>query len=139
MDYRKLAEEFLRLQVNNPPPFTPPKEMVVGGKGIVAYLSFVKDDVLVGELVEKLQLSSGRVAIALNMLEEKGLVVREKEKEDKRKVKVRVTEKGKKLAEETKTMLLDQLTSVLKGLGEVDASEFLRLHRKIIEYNNRQS
>lgn len=53
------------------------------------------DDMTVNDLAKKLDLTMGTVSIAINKLENKQFIERIKDNHDKRKVYVRLTEKGK--------------------------------------------
>ncbi len=136
MDYCKLAEAFLISQASNPPPFEPPKNITMGESGILSYLTFAHNNVLVGELVDRLGLSSGRVAIALKGLDKKGDIVRQQMSEDKRKYIVSVTDSGRQKAIDTRQHHVSELTKVFEYLGEKDTLEFIRLHERLINRRN---
>lgn len=58
------------------------------------------DNILVKELGEKLYLESNTLTPLLKKLEKKGLILREKDKNDKRKVYIKLSDKGKDLQKE---------------------------------------
>ena len=61
---------------------------------------FVKDGKLSGKLGETLQLSSGRMSSILKSLENKKLIIRSCDTEDKRNVRIRLTKRRKLQAEQ---------------------------------------
>ena len=132
MDYRKLAEDFFSKSFEKRTSFPePPKEISKGEIGITLYLTMKKDKILVGELSKELNLSSGRTAIALNSLEKKGYIMRDKSNEDKRKVVVGITEKGKEFALSKREKAINCMTKLLEYLGEDDAKTLIRILNKI--------
>lgn len=133
MDYQKLAEQFMIKSFAKEPPFTPPEDMSKGEVGILTYLTFFHSNVLSGELAKGLRLSSGRVAIALKSLERKGLVRREEDAKDRRKVVVNATPAGKKIATKQKEQALMELVNMFDYLGEDDTKELIRLYDRLLE------
>lgn len=136
MDYRKLAEQFMIDTFCKEPPFAPPEDMSKGETGILTYLSFVRNNVLSGELSKMLNLTSGRIASALKSLEKKGFVVRNTAADDSRKVVVSATKDGVNHANRQKEKALDDLTAILKHIGENDAKEFIRILYRIMNIDN---
>ncbi len=76
-------------------------------------------------------LSTARVTNILNSLERKTYVERTRDRTDRRKVIVCVTEAGKDYAAERYQEAIDDLKVLLTALGEEDAREYLRLMKKI--------
>lgn len=133
MDYKKIAEEFMKGIFGKEPPFSPPDSMSKGEVGILVYLTFIKETALAGELSEQLNLSSGRIAIALKGLEKKGFVKRTSGISDRRQVIVSATEAGKNHAIAEKEEGLNKTIKLLESLGEHDALEFMRILYKIYD------
>lgn len=90
------------------------------------------------ELAHKFSLTTARIATILNRLEEKGLIVREHDNKDRRKVYIHLTEAGAQLAEQKINELHERLDSLLEALGEDDAKEYLRLTKRVAEYMKQQ-
>lgn len=86
-----------------------------------------------GALADALDVSPARIAAILRSLEKKNLVRRGIDFKDKRRVIVKLTEKGAQFAENLKTEIDKQATALFESLGESDASEFIRLMKKISE------
>ena len=85
---------------------------------------------LAGEIVDRLGLTSGRVANIFKRLEEKGLVERLHDEVDRRRVYVTLTEAGAACARERYDVLVACNRAVLESLGEEDARAALRLMEK---------
>ena len=64
-----------------------------GEIGVLGYLAFEKDEATAGELSEKLNVTTARVAKILNSLEAKGYIKRTEDNQDKRKTLVRLKKK----------------------------------------------
>ncbi|MDR0886892.1 MAG: winged helix DNA-binding protein [Clostridiales Family XIII bacterium] len=88
---------------------------------------------LPSELSEKLGSSTARVATALGALEKKGLITREMDKTDRRKIIVTITDAGNELAYRENEQLMTWETRIFEKMGTKDAKEFIRLHKLYLE------
>ena len=141
MDYRQLAleltESFSRPRFAKREP-----EHAHGEFGILFFLHFNKikngvESFSSGDLSKALELSTGRMAIALNGLEKKGYINRKTDYVDRRRVIVSITEEGSAFAEAHHEKGLDRFEKMLRALGEEDAVEFVRITKRIAEqFNN---
>ena len=141
MDYRELAleltESFSRPRFAKREP-----EHAHGEFGILFFLHFNKikngvESFSSGDLSKALELSTGRMAIALNGLEKKGFIARKADYGDRRRVMVSITEEGSSFAETHHEKRLDRFEKMLSALGEEDAVEYVRITKRIIEqFNN---
>ena len=102
-----------------------------GEVGVLNYLVFDKGEATAGELSEKLNVSTARVASVLNSLESKEYVTRKVDSLDKRKTLVVITEKGKELAISTKKEITDMLLKIIDEVGYDDIKEYVRILQKI--------
>ena len=102
-----------------------------GEIGVLGYLVFDKDNVTSGELSEKLNVSTARVASILNSLEAKGYIIRNVDKLDKRKIYVKITMEGKLVANNIKNELMNKIINVVKEIGEEEIKEYVRISLKI--------
>lgn len=102
-----------------------------GEIGVLGYLVFDKDNVTSGELSEKLNVSTARVASILNSLEAKGYIIRNVDKLDKRKIYVKITMEGKLIANNIKNELMNKIINVVKEIGEEEIKEYVRISLKI--------
>ena len=76
---------------------------------VLGYLAFEKDEATAGELSEKLNVTTARVAKILNSLEAKGYIKRTEDNQDKRKTLVVITQNGETLAKKAKKEVIDKL------------------------------
>jgi Transcriptional regulators len=104
--------------------------------GEIRILHFIKEKgraVLPSELSADSFTSSARIAMALRGLERKGLVIRETDKLDRRRVLVTITEKGEKMINERHDALKRVIGKILDELGEEDTKEYVRITGRIAE------
>lgn len=104
-----------------------------GEVGVLSYLAFDKNEITAGELSEKLNVSTARIASILNSLESKELINRKEDALDKRKTLVVITNKGKNLAKNAKKEVIDKIIAVIKEIGYKDIKEYVRIAIKIRE------
>ena len=69
--------------------------------------------------------STARVANILNNLEEKGLISREISREDRRKILVFLTDKGRKETKERRTRTITRISNVFEAMGEERTQQFI--------------
>ncbi len=108
-----------------------------GEIGVLGYLAFEKDEATAGELSEKLNVTTARIASILNSLEAKDYIKRTEDNKDKRKTLVVVTKKGKALAKKAKKEVIDKITKVINEIGEEEVKEYIRITLKIREILNK--
>ncbi|NLV50191.1 MAG: winged helix-turn-helix transcriptional regulator [Clostridiales bacterium] len=114
-------------------------EISRGEAKMIGYLFTVGDGVTAGELSEKLDISTARVAMILNNLEKKGLVHRDEDTQDRRRVVVFLTPSGKAKGADDFESILRYMTELLTRLGERDAVEYIRLTRRVNEISEQIS
>lgn len=102
-----------------------------GEVGVLSYLVFDKSEASAGELSEKLNVSTARIASILNSLENKEYITRKIDDFDKRKTLVVITEKGKNLAISTKKEITNMLFKIIDEVGYDDIKEYIRILKKI--------
>ena len=86
-----------------------------------------------GDICAKMQLSSGRTALTLKSLELKRLIIRRADEKDKRRTLVKLTEKGKALAESTAKEVSAAVNKIVEKLGEKQTAEFIGMLATISE------
>jgi MarR family transcriptional regulator, organic hydroperoxide resistance regulator len=138
MDYKALAEELFHVMTRTAKlPFQKKvDDLSHGERKILGYLTFGKNGVPSGDLSEKLDLTTPRVASALNSLAKKGYIERNRDENDKRMVIVSITESGKSYMLEEYNNLISMMQQTLEKLGEKDALEFIRIIKRIKEITN---
>ena len=108
MELEDLGEQLYNLlaQVLNRPENRAFFDSIRGEYGVLWYLLTKKEAVSAGELKEKLHVVPGRMTDILTALEKKGLIIRQKNKTDKRGVDVVLQKRvKKKLPEEEKKFM----------------------------------
>ena len=85
-----------------------------------------------GELSSKLSMTTSRMAAVLGSLEKKGLLEREKDEVDRRRVLVSLTQAGDVLCEKRRRHFMKKIEVMLNMMGG-DAPEFVRLLRRTFE------
>lgn len=79
------------------------------------------------QIAEKTHVSTARIAVTLNGLEQRGLVSRQGDPRDRRRVIVRTTPEGEDYLHKRFSVLFGRVEATLKQLGPDDARELVRL------------
>ncbi len=79
------------------------------------------------DLAKALDVSTARIAVIINDLENEGLVLREKDKKDKRITYISLTEKGSTVVTEDKKHVLNALDNVIKKTSEDELNGFIKV------------
>ena len=108
-------------------------EALHGESFVLQYIALKGGAVLPGDISLEMKVSSARVAAALNSLENKGLLTREIDKNDRRKVIVEITAEGRNFTEKHRNNIIYGATKFLNLLGENDAKEFVRIMGRVTE------
>ncbi len=136
MDYEKLAEQFLEKSHQFQKGNHPQKKIdgiMRGETFVIIYIAQAGRSVLPSEISSEMDISTARIAAALNNLEKKGLITRQIDVSDRRKILVDLTPAGKALADKHKQMALKATTRMLELLGEQDAKEIVRIMGRLTE------
>ena len=135
MDFTQLAEEFLQngyASMRHGPQRRIDESM--RGEGFVLfYLAAHGPSVQPSDISTAMDVSTARIAAALNTLENKGLITRSIDKGDRRRILVDLTPEGRRLADERHQQILRHTTRMLELLGERDATQFVRIWRRLME------
>ncbi|VEU80987.1 MarR family winged helix-turn-helix transcriptional regulator [Haploplasma axanthum] len=102
-----------------------------GERFIMQLLTMKKEDITPGDISNEMNISTARVAAILNSLESKGYIRREVNQVDRRKIIVKLTDKGEKYAKKIINTIVSDVAGLLSKLGQEDATELIRLTRKI--------
>jgi DNA-binding MarR family transcriptional regulator len=134
MDYDKLAKEFLE-SMHSVQKAGHQKMIREGTQGEAVILHFIRkhSGIIPGEISDAMSISSARVAAVLNSLEGKGLITREIDSGDRRRIIVKLTEKGAEEAELLFRRNVELVSELLKRLGEADAKEYVRITGRLAE------
>lgn len=135
MDYNKLAAEFLgnmgvvrkaKMQKNI-------NEALQGEGPVLHYIARNGEAVQPGEISQKLNISTARVAATLNSLEKKEMITRQIDTNNRRQILVKITQKGKDSAESHHKTIMNITAEMLELLGEQDAQEYVRITKRLAE------
>lgn len=105
-----------------------------GQDRILIYLYKENDHILVGDLTNELQMSTGRIANILKELERKGYILRIQQREDKRKYEVCLTKSGKNYSTELYADMVANHRALMEQLGETDGEQLLKLSEKVLRF-----
>jgi len=108
-------------------------EAMQGEAFVLRYIMMQSGDVIPSEISGEMGVSSARIATALNSLENKGLITRQIDLSDRRKIIVGITPEGKALAERQRQAVITGASKMLTLLGEQDAKEYIRIMGRLAE------
>ncbi|MDD6213767.1 MAG: transcriptional regulator [Firmicutes bacterium] len=86
------------------------------------------------ELSEEFIVSTARMAVLLNQLEEKGYISRIPDSEDSRQTIVKLQPKGVSFFEDINNEILEFIVNFFKELGLHDSREFVRLYTRLMNF-----
>lgn len=85
------------------------------------------------EISREVYLTQSTLVGILDRLEAKGLIVRERNKKDRRKIIIRATQEGRSLIDHAPSLLQDQLTSALFTLEENEQAQIATALERVVE------
>ena len=97
------------------------------------YLATHHNSVYPKVLSREMVVSTARIAVILNQMEDKKWIIRKNDPEDNRQILVSLTEKGWEIIEQQRVEIIRTVAQMLEKLGPEDAEEFLRIQRRIVE------
>ncbi len=109
-------------------------DSIRGEYGVLNCLNDLEEGASAGELCKRLHVVPGRMADILKKLEEKELIVRTKDENDRRVVISRITEKGRKVSDEKRELIHNEYKGMFEQLGEKDVRELIRLLKIVLAY-----
>ncbi len=109
------------------------RELTQGENCVLVYLDSLSEDATAVEIADQVALTRPRITQIVSDLESRGLVVRTKDTEDRRKVNIRITDEGRRLVREQREQALDGFNSFLEELGD-DSDAFIRILHKTIDH-----
>ncbi|MBQ3665851.1 MAG: MarR family transcriptional regulator [Lachnospiraceae bacterium] len=109
-------------------------DSIRGEYGVLNCLMEWEDGLSAGELGKRLHVVPGRMADILKSLENKELIVRNRDENDRRIVKVTITEEGKRISQEKRAEIHEEYEGLFHLLGEKDVKELIRLLKIVLSY-----
>ena len=134
MDYYTLADELINMRSSRPH-ISFDRKLSKAMKGEIFVLNYLNNHGKTAhpkDLSGEMAVSTARTAVILNHLEHDGLIVRMPDSGDNRQIIVTLSEKGVALLEEKHRELLRYMAKILEKLGEKDASEYIRIQKKLM-------
>lgn len=135
MNYEELAKQFLHnsYQYRSRGHQKRFDDNMHGETFAMSYIYRQGGTVLPSDISSVMNISSARVAAMLNNLENKGLITREIDKSDRRRVLVELTQNGMEFAKNHNKAIMNYTIRTLKLLGEHDAKELVRIIGRLSE------
>ena len=109
-------------------------DSIRGEYGVLRYLVYEQDRVSAGVLTSQLHVVPGRMTDILKSLESKGLIERQRDEEDRRRVHVCITAEGRKQAKKMRGYIRKEYQGMFRLLGQKDTEELIRLLKIVLAY-----
>ncbi|WHY88809.1 MarR family transcriptional regulator [Neobacillus novalis] len=97
------------------------------------------EEMKVSEISQRLQVTPPTVTQIINILEKDGLVERAVDPEDRRSVKIKLTQAGMEATARAKNRFTENFTGLIDYLGEEESEQLADLLDKVHHYFNEQS
>jgi DNA-binding MarR family transcriptional regulator len=136
MNYNQLAEAFIRnaKSAGQKTVFNHFNVYSQGEHQVLFYLYKNSGEAVVpSDISRYTNTSTARIATILNNLEEKGMLTREISREDRRKILVTITDKGRKKADAERCHFVNNIATVLERMGEERAQDFVENFKLFLE------
>ncbi|NLJ40348.1 MAG: MarR family transcriptional regulator [Clostridiales bacterium] len=135
MDYTELAKRFLynARQFRKCGYHKKIDRSIQGETFALLFISGRSGAILPNEISDEMNISSARVAAMLNNLEDKGLISREVDSTDRRRVLVSLTPEGREIANQHRQNSIRAIARMLESLGEHDAKEYVRIMGRLAD------
>lgn len=140
MDYYDLANELMKMR-SCTPEIQPEREISKSGKGELCVLNYLFDHNKAAypkELSKGMMVSTARIAVILNHLEQARMITRTADPEDNRQIIVSLTRNGMELCEKKRNMMRGHLIYMLKQLGPDDAREYVRIQKRLMQIYSKE-
>ena len=107
-----------------------PRELSLGAAQALWTVAVAEPHVGVGKVAAKLEIALSRASRLLGDLEARGLVERRRDPGDRRRVTVRLSADGRRLADGWRSAQLQRLRGLLDVLGSRDAEHLVRIFER---------
>lgn len=108
--------------------------VTAGELSALLYLAKEHDGATAGELTTAIRVRSSRTTAILQALEHKGLLQREADPDDGRRVLAYLTPEGRDLEKKLRVSAIGRIVALLEYLGEDDSRETLRIIERVLDY-----
>jgi DNA-binding MarR family transcriptional regulator len=92
--------------------------------------------VLLSTLRERIKLAPSTVTPIITLLEQKGLIERDIDKEDRRNIYICISPLGEEYTKNVKKFIKDEMNEYIEYIGEEDTKELIKLISKTINFFN---
>lgn len=137
MTTKEIKQSLFNIVNNDSSPLQEVQKLSQGENGILKtlliYEEISKTDITPGDLCKVQHLTSGRIATTLKSLEKKQYIKRINDSKDGRKILVKLTENGKKIAKSILNKINIHVNKIMERLSEQELSEFIRILHLINE------
>lgn len=131
-DFQEIFVEFFRVvPLYSPSTFLLGQEVTDAQCAVLDFI-YKNQSCTMGQLSKGLEVSLSTLTGIVERLVRDGYVVRERDEKDRRVVRVRLTPRGREVAEELKTIYADILRRIYHALSPQDRESFIRIIKKII-------
>jgi len=133
MEYKELAEELLgnMILANKSKLLLKLSKITHGEMFALQIIDIHNSNITPGDISRIAGTTPARIAAELKSLENKGLITREIDSNNRRKIMVKLTPKGKMSADEIRHEATQIAVEMLSRLGECDAREYVRIIGKL--------
>lgn len=140
MPYKELAEKLLENMIlaDKSKLLSVLSKIIHGEMFAIRVIAAHSDGITPGDISKAAGTSPARIAAELNNLESKGLITREIDFGNRRRILVRLTPDGEKTAEEYRFKAIQAAGELLNRLGEKDALEYVRIIGKLGEIQSKE-
>lgn len=134
MDYEAFAEELVNMRGTRSHVYFDRKisKAMKGEMFVLNYLKNHNNQAHPKNLSDEMIVSTARIAVILNNLEQNQLIARIPDPKDNRQTIVKLSEKGILLLEEHHNEIVKYMVKILNKLGEEDTKEYIRIQRKLM-------
>lgn len=106
-------------------------DRTAGMRAILLYLAAGEEEVTASMISEYMQVSTARVTVLLKKMEAKGLIEKERDPEDNRRVKVTLSDRGRELATQVQERIDAHVASMIDQIGMERMMEFAATAKEI--------
>lgn len=106
-------------------------DRTAGMRAILLYLAAGEEDVTASMISEYMKVSTARVTVLLKKMEAKGLIGKERDPEDNRRVKVTLSDRGRELATQVQERIDMHVASMIDQIGMERMQEFAAIAKEI--------
>lgn len=134
MNYNIMAEELVNMRGSRSQVYFDRKlsKLMKGEMFVLNYLKHHDNQAHPKNLSDEMIVSTARIAVILNHLEQDKLIMRIPDPTDNRQIIVRLSEKGIELLEKHHLEVVRYMAKILENLGEEDAREYVRIQKKLM-------